>query len=184
MAIEIIKPNLKVDSVNIQAFEVLIGEKLPEDYKSFLQKFNGGKPESNKFVISGTIKSGGVSNFFGLLESRRPGDLLYEQQPLRDRVPAKFLVIGSAAGGNSICVSLRQDTFGQVFFWDHELEADEGESPTFDNLFKIGDSFVVFFEGLEKFNTNDVKLKPGQVVKKVWVNPKFLEEQRKKGNAQ
>lgn len=183
MAIEIIKPNSRVGLADIQAFEVLFGEKLPEDYKSFLCKFNGGKPESNEFDISGMGRSGGVSNFFGLLESRRPGDLLYEQQPLRDRVPAKYLVIGNAAGGNSICVSLRQDTFGQVFFWDHELEADEGEPPSFDNLFKIGDSFVVFFEGLKKFNPSDVKLKHGQVVKKVWVNPKFLEEQRKKGNA-
>jgi hypothetical protein len=29
---------------------------------------------------------------------------------------------------------------GQIYFWDHEAEMDEGEPPTYDNLYLIADS--------------------------------------------
>jgi len=176
MAIKILKPNQKIDLVAINEFEAFIGEKLPEDYQKFLLAFNGGKPESNVLSIPEIMNSVGVNRFYGLLDGRQPGDLLYEQEPMLDHVPEKILVISNAEGGNCVCLSLRPDkTFGQVSFWDHELEAEEGETATFSNLFRIGNSFADFFESLKSFDISQIKLKPGKV-KKAWINPCFLKE--------
>ena len=37
---------------------------------------------------------------------------------------------------------------GKIYFWDHEMEADEGETPNYSNLTLIADSFDEFIEGL------------------------------------
>jgi hypothetical protein len=93
-----------------------------------------------------------------------------------DRVPPNILPIADAACGNLICLSLRPDSYGWAFFWDHEMEAEEGEPATFANMTKIGGSFHDFFQGLKP---NPIILKPGQKPgqgKNVWVRPGFLEK--------
>jgi hypothetical protein len=182
MSVTIKSTNKIIGVSDIENFEALIQKKLPFDYCQFLLIFNGGKPEANEFFISRQQTASGVSLFYGLLENRQWGDLIYHRKMLHRRVPQNILPIASDPCGNCICLSLNSDTFGQVFFWNHELEADEGEPTTFTNLFKIGDSFNDFFGQLKQFDANQIKLKPGQV-KKVWVNPNFLEEQKKKGNS-
>jgi hypothetical protein len=181
MAVRILKPNEKVALKAIEAFEANIAKKLPNDYKMFLLEFNGGEPESNEFSVPKAKTGSSVRMFYGLIDKHKEGDLFHEHKIMFDRVPANFLPIGGDSCGNCICLSLHSDTFGQVFFWDHELEADEGEPATFSNLFRIGNSFTEFFENLKQFDVSQVKLKPGQV-KKAWINPDFLKEQKAKGN--
>ncbi|MGA3282912.1 MAG: SMI1/KNR4 family protein [Verrucomicrobiota bacterium] len=175
MAVQIVKPNKVVDSAVIREFEAVIGAKLPGDYQMFLLTFNGGKPESNEFPIPDQQNAAGVDLFYGLLEKSKWGDLLSRRTALTDRVPKDVLPIGDASCGNIVCLSLQPKTFGQIFFWDHELEAEEDEPATFSNLFKIGDSFTNFLENLKKFDASQVQLKPGQV-KRVWGNPDFKPE--------
>lgn len=181
MAITITRPNKEINGSVIEHFETLIGQKLPADYRQFLLSFNGGKPENNEFAIPDKQNAAGVNLFYGLLENREWGDLIYQREMLLERVPVNVLPIGEASSGNAVCLSLQVDTYGQIFFWDHELEANEDEPATFANLFKIDGSFADFFERLRKFDASQVRLKPGQA-KKVWVNPKFLDEQKKRGN--
>lgn len=181
MAIKIVKPNGKIALQAIEGFETAIGKKLPDDYKTFLLTFNGGKPGSNEFPIPDQQNAAGVDLFYGILEKREWGDLRLRRAELNDRVPKDVLPIGDASCGNVVCLSLQPKTFGQVFFWDHELEAEEGETAIFSNLFRIGNSFSDFFESLKKFDVSQVKLKPGQV-KKAWINPDFLKAQKEKGN--
>lgn len=173
MSIQIKIPNSKIDPADIDILEAMIEKQLPNDYLQFLLTFNGGKPESNEFLIPDQKNAAGVDLFYGLLKKKEWGDLLLRRAELIERVPKDILPIGDASCGNVVCISLQSNTFGKVFFWDHELEADEGEAATFSNLFKIGNSFTDFFENLKKFDTSQVQLKPGQV-KRAWIDPEFL----------
>ena len=59
---------------------------------------------------------------------------------------------------------------GSVSFWDHENEVETVLSPTMEE----------FCDGLVE--PTPVVLRPGQV-KRIWIDPAFLAQQRKKGNA-
>lgn len=175
MAVEIKSPHGKTKIATLEKFEAVLGSKLPSDYRQFLLAFNGGRPENNEFAIPDIKNTAGVDLFYGLLENPEWGDLLSRRAALIDRVPKDDLPIGDASCGNVVCLSLQPATFGQVFFWDHELEADEGQQPTFSNLFLVGNSFDDFFTKLDKFDTRQVRLKPG-LVNKVWADPNFKPE--------
>src|SRR6266436_1099280 len=58
---------------------------------------------------------------------------------------------------------------GGIFFWDHETG----------DLLQIADSLTAFLAGLVP--QPKVELQPGQV-KKAWINPAFLEKQKRLGN--
>ncbi len=58
---------------------------------------------------------------------------------------------------------------GRVFFWDHET----GDTR------QVAESLPAFLSALGP--QPEVKLKPGQV-KKVWIDPAFLEQQKRLGN--
>jgi hypothetical protein len=75
------------------------------------------------------------------------------------------VVVGEDSCGNLFLMA----SDGSVSFWDHETDGE-----------------TILAAGVEPFLNSlsaptPVVLKPGQV-KSVWVNPKFLEEQRRKGN--
>ena len=36
----------------------------------------------------------------------------------------------------------------RIYFWDHELEVDEGETPNIDNVYYINQSFTKFINDL------------------------------------
>lgn len=58
---------------------------------------------------------------------------------------------------------------GKIFFWDHETG----------DIRRIAESLAAFLSALGP--QPEVKLKPGQA-KEVWIDPAFLEQQRRLGN--
>jgi hypothetical protein len=172
MAINIKKPDKRIDEATLATFEAEIGQTLPRDYRQFLLDTNGGRPEGNQFEVPDDNTDAGVDVFYGLFGAEKRRDLRYQIELMRERVPQGILPIGDACCGNMVCLSLRPDTAGKVFFWDHELEADDGEPATFANLFKVGDSFQQFLDGLKPFGPDNVESKPGHVGR-VWIHPDF-----------
>ena len=69
-----------------------------------------------------------------------------------------------------MCLSLRQEDYGAVFFWDHELESEQAIAAA---LAKLNSSFDGFFASLRKFDPASVQLRPGQA-EKAWIDPEFL----------
>jgi hypothetical protein len=64
-----------------------------------------------------------------------------------------------------------------IYFWDHELEAEEQDLPSWKNMFLLATSFEHFWQSLRKFDPSQVVLKPGQV-KSVWIDPSLLESSK------
>jgi len=76
------------------------------------------------------------------------------------------LVVGEDSCGNLFLCA----PGGSVSFWDHETDEEMVLSATMEE----------FCDGL--FEPTPVVIRPGQV-KSVWIDPEFLAEQRRKGNA-
>lgn len=174
MPVTMTTPNQGADENAVTALEARLGNRLPESYRAFLLQYNGGRPEPNLFKIT-EQRHGGVHTFFGLLTRANDTDIDALRLQMKHRVPARCLPIALAEGGNLVLLSLRDFDRGAVYFWDHELEADEGEPPTENNLFRVAGSFEQFWQELRRFSPEDVHLDMKRV-KSAWIDPDLLKD--------
>jgi hypothetical protein len=82
-------------------------------------------------------------------------------------IPAKAYPVAWAEGGNYVFIDEGKN--GAVYFWDHEAPQ---------SVTELAANFGAFLDPLEPFDINTIELKPGQV-KKVWVDPEFLNRLKK-----
>jgi len=135
------------------AFETELGVKLPDVYRRFLLQHNGGKIKPNIFDFIDPYAAFGkdrslIHNLVGIHPTKFEtfAKLL---AVYRGRLPVRFLPIAFDPFGNLICLSLSGDDRDAVYFWDHELEANEDEDPeTMPNTYVIADNFQAFLDGL------------------------------------
>ena len=141
MTIKINDPKRPASIYEIEAFEEeVLNVRLPEEYKLFVQRYNGAKPESNVFEINATNESG-VNQFIPL------ANLQEQRAQVVGRLAKKYLPIAWAEGGNYVCLNLDD---GSVSFWDHEDSAE----PT-----RLAGSFSDFLDVLRPFDPSSVKLR-------------------------
>jgi hypothetical protein len=143
----------------LAAFERAIGQKLPDDYRRFLVTCNGGYV-GGRFWFRGPTPEGkpadvGVHHIGGFqgdwcvsLESHR--ECYQRGDP--PRIPRALVWIMDDPFGNAICLGLKGEHRGRVFFWDHEREPDEeswdGGVETAGNIRLLANSFTEFVAGL------------------------------------
>jgi hypothetical protein len=131
----------------VTAFERQLGTPLPDDYRSFLLLYNGGKPTPSGFRLrrrSGPYTDSLVQSLDALHDARLC-NLERRVDRLRNRMPREVISIGCDPGGNSICLGISGDRRGQIWFWDHEREP---EVPDWSNLDLVAPSFDAFMRGL------------------------------------
>lgn len=139
---------------NIEAitiFEKQIGYTLPDAYKKFLLQYNGGRPDTtnNVFYISQQSGSDILDFLYGInITDFDCYDLFYYRSTMIGRMPMSLICIGGDPFGNQICISLAIDTYGRIYFWDHELEGSE-------NIFFLSNSFEEFVNSLEEEKDDD-----------------------------
>lgn len=132
---------------DIQTVERLIDFQMPHDYVDFLKVYNGAVPTINNiFKIPNVNNDSDIRTFFDIQEI---ASLVTKR--MKNRFPNKVIPIAYDSCGNYICISFEEGKEG-IYFWDHELEADEDESPTWDNMFFLSRSFSGFLEMLEEFD--------------------------------
>jgi hypothetical protein len=66
----------------------------------------------------------------------------------KKRMPQNLLPIATTPSGDIICISLHGSDQGNVYIWKHEWEADEGEEPSYDNVYFISSNFDEFLNSL------------------------------------
>lgn len=140
----------QISEATVAAYEQRWGIKFPDSYRDFLLKINGGIPEKKFFSYKESKDDGSLIDvFFGIIEERRYSLLLNHLVTYDNRVPLNMLPIADDPGGNLLLLSISGSDYGKVYFWDHEMEADEGETPDYRNLKLIADSFEEFINGLK-----------------------------------
>ncbi len=139
-----------LEEAELQDQEQKWGFRLPDGYREFLLKYDGGRPEPFSFRFKGSENGSTVHSFLGIKQDRYR-DLQKKLKDYEGRLPKRFFPIAYDEGGNQICIAIAGDDRGKVYFWDHELEADasQGEDPEIaDNIVLIADSFSEFLDGL------------------------------------
>ncbi|MCF6253009.1 MAG: SMI1/KNR4 family protein [Methylococcaceae bacterium] len=132
----------------IEQFEALIGQILPDDYKQFLLLHNGGTPKPAGFYF--TLKDNQpemamVAWFLALYEGEDE-NITDDFYSFKDRIPNNMLAVARDPGGSLILLGLQGDNKGKVFFWLRELEAEDGEPATYDNVAFVANSFNEFLD--------------------------------------
>ncbi len=139
-----------INESEIKRVEVELQIKFPESYKTFLLKYNGGRPSPNIFPIHGdSADNQGILDWFLCIQEGSHYDITWEMEMYDGRIPRNFLIIGKDPGSNNICLSISGDEYGKVFFWDHENEVAEGEEPDYQNVYLIANSFDEFLKSLK-----------------------------------
>lgn len=134
-------------SEEISDFEKEIKSDLPSDYKIFLMEYNGGQPQPDSFkFFSDRDDASSVDRFLSLGKEKN-SNLLKYYNIYRNRIPPGFIPIAHDAGGSLIIMELKVNDNG-IYFWDHEVEVDEGESPDVNNIYLISKSFSDFINNL------------------------------------
>jgi hypothetical protein len=143
----------KITRLDIKAMENKISVFLPEDYKIFLLESNGGAPNPRYFLIEGWENNdkGGIDTFYGFsyIVQGFKYDLEEHFETYKGRIPTNLFPIACTGMGDVIVLSVAGYDKGKVYIWDHEQEH---FPPTYDNIYKIADSFREFIDSIHYYD--------------------------------
>ncbi|OMF94221.1 SMI1/KNR4 family protein [Paenibacillus sp. FSL R7-0337] len=129
----------------LRDFEGINGLQLPQQYREFLLKHNGGYPKPYYFTISREQGMGMVNVFYGIGEMY--DDLDKKIHNFDEILEAGFIPIADDSGGNQICLGLTEAHFGHVYFWIHDEDPED-----MGNMFFLSKDFGEFLERLHEIS--------------------------------
>lgn len=132
---------------DIRALEKNMAVSLPEDYKAFLKRHNGGCPDPTYFPIHGFENNpiGTIQVFFRIDGPIKSSNLDWNYRTFLGRIPENLFPIACEDGGSLICLSLSGPDKGAVYYWDYYGEA---QPPSYDNVYLIAETFQKFLDGI------------------------------------
>lgn len=131
-----------LEEAELMEFENQMQIRLPGEYRQFLLEYNGGRPDPNLFVFQG--KNEGSDCHFILGLNGAPGsDLRPFIETHKERLPRGLFPVAYDSLGNLICLSVKKEDFGKVYFWDHQCQGKDGEAPQL-----ISQNFGNFIQGM------------------------------------
>lgn len=149
MAIELTHSREPLNEEDIAKLEILLGISLPIPYKNFLLSHNGGHPKLAGFYIQNNPSDNhGLIDYFLCIKEKDIYNLLTWIKRYKNRIPSDLIPIAVDPGGNLVCLTVTGNNIGKIYFWDHEEEADEGETPGYANIYPIANSFDEFVGSL------------------------------------
>jgi SMI1 / KNR4 family (SUKH-1) len=83
------------------------------------------------------------------IRSEKELNFLTNNSFISNRIPQNMQIIGEYIVTNKILMSVKGKDYGKIYYWDHEMEAGEGEKPDYSNLTLIADSFEEFINSLK-----------------------------------
>jgi hypothetical protein len=122
----------------------------PTEYIDFLVAHNDSELASN--IIHGNQNDYYIRFFYGT-SSEKCSDIVSTYEVYRGRLPIKCVPIADPDFGNQICISLRNDSYGEIYFWDHELmDTDDGEPCTMEikDMIYLAASFPSLIDKIER----------------------------------
>lgn len=130
----------------LERIEFLYQVKLPHEYRTFLTQYNGGYPDPDVFYFEDRSNASSVDKFLAW-RAQPNSDLEWYLKTYRGRIPDAFFPIAHDALGNLVLIGTEGSFAEQVYFWDHDFEADPG-SQSMENMHRVSKSFADFLGGL------------------------------------
>lgn len=130
----------------IRRFEEYIGFSLPEDYRQFLQNYNGrtSKVRFSTFYVEELKEHIPLDVMYGL-DVEHPFNLKKWYEEYKEDLLPNTLVIGDDPGSGKI-VLIADSEFKGVYYWDHTFNF--AQSNEEENTYEISESFKSFIDGL------------------------------------
>lgn len=151
---EVDKKRPPASEIDIRALESSIGERLPPDYREFLTLCNGGYVGGSLWFNGprpeGEAADAGIHHIGGF-RSESHFSLEWSRDCYQGRIPRDLMWIMDDPFGNAICLGVRGNAKGKVYFWDHENEPDtdwDGSLASAGNVQLLANSFSEFVAGL------------------------------------
>jgi len=140
-------PHGPLDLARLAAFEARLGAALPADYRQFLFAHNGGEFVPDEIVLPGqTQPFASMCSLFGLHDG--PLSLESVCENVESEIPAEVLAFGEDVGGNLLCIGIRGDHRGKVYFWDHNQSFPGEDEPGWIGMTLLAVSFEEFVSAL------------------------------------
>ena len=134
-----------VSSEALEQVERRLDIHLPDQYRQFLMRHNGGKPNPDLFKCA----DGGGSFVHKFLAIHNGPYENFEQESLsfwaNQAVPDNIVPIACDAFGNYVCLSVSGADTGALYFWNHEKQR---RKASYKNLCLIAKSFDQFLASL------------------------------------
>lgn len=123
---------------------------LPEKYKEFLLKYNGGDTIDTRFKIE-KIRSD-IHSFYGFSLANHFSNFNYlvEKGFLEDFIENHYLPIAKDSFGNSILIGVSASTYNKIGFYDHEKQTYISFTIDFAEFLKKTKSPVVHIPSIEE----------------------------------
>jgi hypothetical protein len=136
---------------DIVEMEKKLAVSLPEDYKTFLKQYNGGRPDPKFFPIFGFKNNtvGQVQDFFGIDDPFESCRLDWNFQTFFGRIPDNLFPIACEDGGSLICLSISGSDKGAIYYWDYYGET---QPPSYDNIYQIAGTFQGFLDNIHFYD--------------------------------
>lgn len=126
-------------------FEKKIRRKLPEEYREFLLKHNGGNPSKDCFEFKGEPYF--IDYVYGIHNGPEYLTLQWHIKILKNRIPSSLVPFAGDPGGNLYCIDISDEKKGGIYFWNHET-CDNGE---WTYILKLAETFHDFFQNLKEY---------------------------------
>lgn len=163
-----------VAEVELRSIQDEIEATIPPEYGSMLRKYGAftfnGRSENNPYVYFNTkeqipkhISANGLAIFdffYGQTQQSGPSGLQQQINFFKERIPKTMIPIASDGGAGQICLGIKDDDFGKIFYWDMANEPLDEETYLEDygepmpaegkrqNIYLIADSLVEFLDQL------------------------------------
>jgi hypothetical protein len=140
-------PHGQLDSIRLAAFEDRLGVTLPPDYRQFLLAHNGAELAPDEIILPGqTEPFASLGTVFGLHGGPESLDKVFGN--VEGEIPAELVAFAEDVGGNLLCIGIRSEHRGKVYFWDHGRSTPGDDEPGWDNITLLAGSFEPFLAAL------------------------------------
>lgn len=144
----------------IQIISDSIGFPLPPAYVEHLIQYNGGKclPNIFDFVEAGETTSNEIRYFLNTTHDHQSIQhyiAVYKKD--QKRMPSYMVPIATDDLGNLICISCLTNTYGFIYFWNHDEEVNYHIVPDNDesNLTMLSYSIDAFLASLREYHEDE-----------------------------
>ena len=144
------KTEIMFDEVRFKTFCKKNSFELPIAYVDYLAEYNDGELESNVVEIENNEIN--VRFFYGT-SGNEYTDIIAVYDEYKERLPEKCIPIADPDFGNLVCMSLSDDTYGNIYFWDHETMDTEEDAEcviSINDMYKIADSFEMLLNQIKE----------------------------------
>jgi len=129
MKIALYEKNEPINIDDIKALENKMQIKFPQEYIAFMLEQNGGSPKKCEFDLPDDSNSSVVNYFYPMGDM--DGNLEKKHFIFDGEIPENFITIGCDSGGNQILLRIKCENIGELYFWDHDVDPEEGNNMHF-----------------------------------------------------